>query len=110
MISGKWVPKRLGDVTSNARYVLRGFEEEVKTEDVFASTTLTASVRLLLSFAMDRKSEGYTVFTADDGDGVYARPLPEWSPETLDGKVGTVVFFFGEDDRCFVQEGDCVLD
>ena len=32
-----------------ARYVLRGFEEDVKGEDVFASTTMNASVRMLLS-------------------------------------------------------------
>ena len=47
-----------------ARYVLRGFEEDVKNEDVFASTTLTASAPMLLSFAIDQKSEGYTVVTA----------------------------------------------
>ena len=48
-----------------ARCVLRGFEEDVKDEDVFAYTTMTASVRMLLSQATDLKSEGYTVFTAD---------------------------------------------
>ena len=88
VISGKLVLKRLGVVTSQARYVLRGFEEDVRTEDVFASTTLTASVRMLLSFAIGRKSEGCTVFTADvktaffntdmkDGDVVYAEPTLE---------------------------------
>ena len=40
-----------------ARYVLRGFEEDVKDEDVFASTTMTASVRLLLSQAIDLRNE-----------------------------------------------------
>ena len=39
IISGKWVLK-----PHKARYVLRGFEEDVKDEDVFASTTMTASV------------------------------------------------------------------
>ena len=45
MISGKWVLKRLGDVTSKARYVPRGFKEDVMDELVFATTTLTASER-----------------------------------------------------------------
>ena len=44
IISGKWVLQH-----HKARTVLRGFEEDVKDEDVFASTTMTASVRLLLS-------------------------------------------------------------
>ena len=59
----------------------------MKDEDVFAGTTMTASVRMLLSQATDLRSEGYTVFTADvktaflnahmnDGDVVYARPPP----------------------------------
>ena len=48
-----------------ARYVLRGFEEDVKDEDVFASTTMTASVTMLLSQATDLRNEGYTVFTGD---------------------------------------------
>ena len=48
-----------------ARYVLRGFEEDVKDEDVFASTTMTASVRKQLSQATDLRNEWYTVFTAD---------------------------------------------
>ena len=39
VISGKWVLK-----PHKARYVLRGFEEDVKDEDVFASTKMTASV------------------------------------------------------------------
>ena len=83
VISGKWVltPRK-------ARYVLRGFGEDVKDEDVFASTTVTASVRMLLSHAKDFRSEGHTVCTADvktaflnahmkDGDVVHARPPPE---------------------------------
>ena len=87
IISGKWVLK-----PHRARYVLRGFEEDVKDEDVFASTTMTASVRMPLSQATDFRNEGYTVFTADlktaffnahmkDGDVVYAKPPPEWQPE-----------------------------
>ena len=60
VISGKWVLK-----PNKARYVLRGFEEDVKDEDVFASTTSTASVSMLLSHATDLKSECRTVFTAD---------------------------------------------
>ena len=75
--------------------MLRGFEEDVKDEDVSASTTMTASVKMLLSQATDLRNEDYTVFTADvktaflnahmkDGDVVYARPPPEWQPETLD--------------------------
>ena len=84
VISGKWVltPRK-------ARSVLRGFGEDVKDEDVFASTIVTASVRMLLSHATDFRSEGHTVFTADvktaflnahmkDGDVVYARPPLEW--------------------------------
>ena len=98
IISGKWVLK-----PHKARYVLRGFEEDVKDEDVFASTTMTASVRMLLSQAADLRTEGYTVFTADvktaflnahmkHGDFVYARPPPEWQPETLDPNKGTVIW------------------
>ena len=56
-------------------------------EDVFASTTLTAPVRMLLSCAIDRKSEHHTVFATDVktaffeasmkvGDVVYAKPPP----------------------------------
>ena len=45
--------------------MLRGFEEDVKDEDVFASTTMTASVRMLLSQATDLRNECYTMFTAD---------------------------------------------
>ena len=56
---------------------------------------MTASVKMLLSQATDLRNEDYTVFTADvktaflnahmkDGDVVYARPPPEWQPETLD--------------------------
>ena len=80
-----------------ARYVLRGFEEDVKDEDVFASTTMTASVRLLLSQAIDLRNEA-DVKTAfinahmKDGDVEYARPPPEWQPETLDPNKGTVIW------------------
>ena len=74
----------------------------MKDEDVFASTTMTASVRMVLSQATDLRSEEYTVFTADvktaflnahmkDGDMVYARPPPEWQPETLDPSKGTLI-------------------
>ena len=49
------------------------FEEEAKTEDIFTSTTLTTSIRVLLSFAIDRKSEGHTVFTADVKKGLPQR-------------------------------------
>ena len=97
-ISGKWVVK-----PHEARYVLRGSEEDVKDEDVFASTTTTASVRLPLSQATDFRNEVYTVFTADlktaflnahmkDGDVVYAKPPPEWQPETMDPSKGTVIW------------------
>ena len=90
IISGTWVLK-----LHKARYVQRGFEEDVKVEDVFASTTMTASVRMLLSQATDLRNEGYTVFTADvkfaflnalmkDGDVVYTRPPLEWQQEALD--------------------------
>ena len=79
IISGKWELK-----PHKARYVLRGFEEDVKDEDVFASTTMTASVRLLHSQAKDIRNDGCTMFTADvkntflnahmkDGDVVYAK-------------------------------------
>ena len=96
-ISGNWVLK-----PHKARYVLRGFEEDVEDEDVFASTTMTAPVWMLLSQATDFRNEVYTVFTANvntaflnahmkDGDVVYARPPPEWQPETLDPNKGTVI-------------------
>ena len=45
-------PRQVG-----AGYVLRGFEEDVKDEDVFASTTMTASVRMLLSQATGLRNE-----------------------------------------------------
>ena len=93
---GKWVLKPF-----KARYVLRGFEEDVKDEDVSASTTMTASVRMLLSQATDFRNEGYTVFTSDvhtaflnaqmkDGDVVYAKP-PLEAAETQDPSKGTVI-------------------
>ena len=83
IISSKWLLK-----PHKARYVLRGFEEDVKDEYVFASTTMTASLRMLLSQATDLRNEGYTVFTADvrtaflnghvkDGDVWYAKPPPD---------------------------------
>ena len=76
--------KELGGVTSKARCLLRGVEEDVEDEDVVASTTLTASVRMLVAFAIDRRNAQYTVFTADvklvffnanmkDGNLVYAK-------------------------------------
>ena len=55
IISGKWVLK-----PHKARYVLRGLED-VKDEVVFASTTMTSSVRMLLSQATDLRNEGYSV-------------------------------------------------
>ena len=90
IISGKWVLK-----PHNARYVRRGFAEDVKDKTIFASTTVTASVRMPLSRATDLRNEGYTVFTAEvktaslnahmkDGDVVYAKPPTEWQPETVD--------------------------
>ena len=93
IISGKWVLK-----PHKARYVLRG----TKTSS-FASTTMTASVRMVLSQATDLISEVYAVFTADvktaflnahmkDGDVVFARPPTEWQPETLHTSKGTVIW------------------
>ena len=49
--SGKWVLK-----PHKARYVLTGFEENVKD-----STTMRASVRMLLCQATDLRNEGYSV-------------------------------------------------
>ena len=63
LISGNWVLK-----SHEARYVLRGFEEDVKDEDVFASTTMTASVRKLLSQATDLRDDWCTVFTVFTAD------------------------------------------
>ena len=40
---------------------MRGFEEDVKDEDVFANTTMTASLRMLLSQATDLRNEEYSV-------------------------------------------------
>ena len=60
VISSKWALK-----PNKARYVLRGFEEDVKDEDIFARTTMTAPVRMLLSQATYLRNEGYAVFTAD---------------------------------------------
>ena len=93
IISGKWVLK-----PHKARYVVRGFEEDVKDEEGFASTTMTASVRMLLSQATDFRNEGYmaAVKTAflkahmQDGDVVYAKPPREWQSGTLDPGKGTV--------------------
>ena len=77
--------------------MLRAFEEDVKDEDVFASTTMTASVRLLLSQAIDLRNEAdvntpFIYAHMKDGDVGYARPPPEWQPETLDPKKGTVIW------------------
>ena len=79
IINGKWLLK-----PHKARHVLRGFEEDVKDEDVFVSTTMAASVRIPLSQATDLRIEGYTKFTTEaktvflnahneDGDVVYAK-------------------------------------
>ena len=98
VISGKWVLR-----PHKARYVLRGVEEDVTDEDVFASTTMTASVRMLLSLTTDLGDKSYTVYTAEvktaflnasmkDRDVVYARLPPEWQPESLDQSKGTVVW------------------
>ena len=87
----------------NARHVLGSFEEDVKDEDVFANTTMTASEKKLLSQATEFRNKRYTVFTADlktaflyehmkDGDVVHAKPPPEWQPETLDPCKGTVIW------------------
>ena len=103
---------RRGLKPHRARYVLRGFEEDVKDEDAFASTTMTASVRMLLSQATDLRNEKYTVFTVDVktaflnahvkvGDVVYVKPPPEWQPETLDPCKGTVI--------CKLQKSLCGL-
>ena len=64
---------------------------------------MTASVRMLLSHETDLKNDGCTVFTADaktaflnahikEGNVVYAKPPPEWQPETLDPSTGTVIW------------------
>ena len=100
-ISCECVLKLLGDVTK-ARYAPRGFEEDVKDGDVIASTTLTASVRLPFAMAVDQRGEQHTAFTAHANTAflspsvekcvVYAMPPPEWSPETGDSTVGTVVW------------------
>ena len=50
VINGKWLLK-----SRKARYVLSAFEEDVKDEDVVASTTMVFQAR-------DLRSEGYTVF------------------------------------------------
>ena len=52
IISGKGVLK-----PHKARYALRGFEEDVKDEDVFASTTMTTSLRMILSQATDHGND-----------------------------------------------------
>ena len=60
IFSGKGVLK-----PHKARYLLRGSEEDVKDEDVFASTTMTTSLRMILSHATDLRNDACTVFTAD---------------------------------------------
>ena len=57
IISGKWVLKR-----HKARYVLRGFEEDVKDEDDFANISEDAT----FSQATDIRTEGYTVFRREN--------------------------------------------
>ena len=97
VISGKWVLE-----PHKARYVLRGFEEDVNDEDVFASTTMTASVRMLVSPATDLKDKSCAVYAADvktaflnasmkDRDEVCARKH-EWQPDSLDQNKGTVIW------------------
>ena len=98
VISGRWVLK-----PHKARCVLRGFEKDVKDEDVFASTTMTASVQMLLSPATDLKDKSCTAYAADmktaflnasmkARDVVYARRPLEWLPQSLDHSKGTVVW------------------
>ena len=97
IISGKGVLK-----PHKARYVLKGFEEDVKDEDVFASTTTTASVRMLLSLKQQTSEPKGTQYSdvktaflnahMRDGDVVYAKPPHEWQPETLDPSKGTMIW------------------
>ena len=56
-IRGKWVMK-----PHKAKYVLRSFEEDVEGEGVFASTSMAASVRMLLSQATDLRKDVKTAF------------------------------------------------
>ena len=90
--------KRLGDVTCEGT-IFRGFEEDVKHEDVCAGATHTATLRMLLALAIDGKSEQCTTSTEDvttsffkvgmkERDVEHAKPLPEWRPETLDSTLG----------------------
>ena len=65
VISGRWVVTSPADAVHKARYVLRGFEEDTKDEDGYASTAQATSVRLLLAFASGLRPEAVTVFTAD---------------------------------------------
>ena len=99
-VRARWVLKRLGDVTSKAGYLLRGFEEDVRGERRFRQHH-TGSIST--TAALDRKNEQCAVFTADaktaffnanmrDGDVVYAILSPEWRPVTQDSAVGTVVW------------------
>ena len=85
----RWIAK----VASKARYELRALEEDVKNEGLFASATLTASLRMLPSFAIVRKSEGYTVLTACGGRRRCVR-RPSALADSCDSEsnVGTVVW------------------
>ena len=80
-IGGNWVLK-----PHKARYVLRGFEEDVEDEDVFASTTRQHQCGCY-SLKQQTSETKFTQCTAflnahmKDGDVVYARPPPEWQPE-----------------------------
>ena len=63
----------------------------MKQQDVFAGTTLAATVRMLFALAIDRKREQYTAFTADvetascnadmkEGDVVWEPPAAASEP------------------------------
>ena len=74
----------------------------MKDEDVFASTTTAASVRMLLSLKQQTSetkgtqcSDVKTAFLnahMKDGDVVSAKPPHEWQPETLDPSKGSMIW------------------
>ena len=95
LISGRWVMTNPEQNVHKARWVMRGFEEHVDPDELFASTSSLASARLLLAVAVEKKLAVYTAdvkgafLNADvpQEQMLYGHAPPEWQPKDLtDGR------------------------
>ena len=98
VISGRWVGTEKSPGVHRARWFWRGFEEKVEESDLFASTSLVTSTRLLLAAAAARRFEGVACYTAhvagafssasvDPDERSCGAPPAQWQPRNvLDGR------------------------